>query len=339
MAAPLHERIARDGLDAALAVARARGLPTGDPRVLSARGNLVVHLAPAPVVARVATLSAWSRRDPAAWLAREVAVARAAAAAGASVLEPSDEPGPYLDGAHPVTLWAYADVLRQRPTPARAAEALADLHRRCTLPLELPWLTPVHEQIPDALDALERRDLLDAATRTALRARFGEVSSTLDLAVSQGRAGPIGVLHGDAHAGNLVAVRAPADGLHDVATVASGATDQGAGAPGGDPPDHGAGVRWCWTDFEEACRGPLAWDLAVLATSAGEHGGPRALAAYAAASGTPVPDPAVLAPFAAARRLEAAVWLVSMADVYPDRYARLAPRAVADVVAEGPLPD
>lgn len=51
------------------------GLPVGDLRVVSARGNLLVHVAPLPVLARVATLTGWTRRDPFAWLEREVAVA------------------------------------------------------------------------------------------------------------------------------------------------------------------------------------------------------------------------------------------------------------------------
>jgi len=52
------------GLAAAMRVAREQGLPAEGPRVLSSRGNLPVHLTPAPVVARVATLTAWTRRDP-----------------------------------------------------------------------------------------------------------------------------------------------------------------------------------------------------------------------------------------------------------------------------------
>lgn len=53
MGAPFQNATVRTGLDAALAVAAAQGLPTGDPRVLSARGNLVVHVAPAAVEAAV----------------------------------------------------------------------------------------------------------------------------------------------------------------------------------------------------------------------------------------------------------------------------------------------
>ncbi len=70
--AGLADAAIREGLAVATAVARELGLPADDHRVLSARGNLLVHLAPGPVVARVATLTAWTRDDPFAWLAREV---------------------------------------------------------------------------------------------------------------------------------------------------------------------------------------------------------------------------------------------------------------------------
>ncbi len=70
------------GLAAAVTVAHAQGLPADDPEVLSSRGNVLVHLRPAPVVARVATLTAWTRSEPFQWLAREVAVAGYAAANG-----------------------------------------------------------------------------------------------------------------------------------------------------------------------------------------------------------------------------------------------------------------
>lgn len=43
----------RAGLAAAIGVARVQGLPADDPEVLSSRGNVLVHLRPAPVVARV----------------------------------------------------------------------------------------------------------------------------------------------------------------------------------------------------------------------------------------------------------------------------------------------
>lgn len=295
MTSPSQSTVIASGLRAAASVARGLGLPADDLRVLSARGNLVVHLAPAPVVARVATLTAWSRRDPVAWMRRELLVAGHAARRGAAVIAPTPlaDPGPHTGGEHPVTLWTFHELTDCRPTPEDTGAALAALHDACAdLPGPLARLTPVHDQIDDALAALADRALVPPATLDTLRRRHAAVLADLP-----GPSDTDAVLHGDAHAGNLVR----------------------------------AGDRWCWTDFEEACRGPVAWDLAVVSASTGEHGGHRALAAYAAVSGTSAPV-ADLAPFTAARTLEAAVWLVAMADVYPERYARLAARRLAEVL-------
>ena len=89
----------RAGLAAAVRVAREQGLPGDDPEVLSSRGNVIVHLRPAPVVARVATLTAWTRSDPLRWLAREVAVAGYAAGQGGPVVAPTAlaDPRPALE--------------------------------------------------------------------------------------------------------------------------------------------------------------------------------------------------------------------------------------------------
>jgi hypothetical protein len=54
--------LARHGLAAAIAVARREGLRFDDPVVLRDRGNLLVQLRPAPVVARVATVTGTRRR-------------------------------------------------------------------------------------------------------------------------------------------------------------------------------------------------------------------------------------------------------------------------------------
>jgi hypothetical protein len=99
----------RAGLAAAVRVARGQGLPGDDPEVLSSRGNVLVHLRPAPVVARVATLTAWTRSDPFRWLAGEVAVARYAADQGAPVAAPAvlADPGPHWSDGLAVSLWEF----------------------------------------------------------------------------------------------------------------------------------------------------------------------------------------------------------------------------------------
>ncbi|MFI5608995.1 phosphotransferase [Amycolatopsis sp. NPDC051903] len=83
-------------------------------------------------------------------------------------------------------------------------------------------------------------------------------------------------LHGDAHPGNVIATAA---------------------GP-------------CWLDFEDTWRGPLAWDLAILA----KQGGPEFLAAYPGEA-----DPAALAVCTRLRELFVVVWRFLIAVRFPHR--------------------
>ncbi|WP_329066592.1 phosphotransferase enzyme family protein [Amycolatopsis sp. NBC_01480] len=87
---------------------------------------------------------------------------------------------------------------------------------------------------------------------------------------------PVQALHGDAHPGNLIAT---ADGP-------------------------------CWLDFEDTWRGPLAWDLAILA----KQGGPDLLAAYPAEV-----DEAAIASYLRLRSLFAVGWRFLIAKRFPHR--------------------
>lgn len=88
--------------------------------------------------------------------------------------------------------------------------------------------------------------------------------------------GPVQALHGDAHPGNLIET---ADGP-------------------------------CWLDFEDTWRGPLEWDLAILA----QQGGPEFLAAYPGEA-----DEAVLATCTQLRSLFAVTWRFLIAQRFPHR--------------------
>ncbi len=88
--------------------------------------------------------------------------------------------------------------------------------------------------------------------------------------------GPVQPLHGDAHPGNLIET---ADGP-------------------------------CWLDFEDTWRGPLEWDLAILA----RQGGPEFLAAYPGEA-----DEAVLATCTQLRSLFAVAWRFLLAHRFPHR--------------------
>jgi hypothetical protein len=210
---------------AARAVAAAHGLRTDDARVLHDGANVVLDLAPAPVVARVATLTGRVRADVRVPFGREVALATALTAAGAAVVPPSDllPPGPHLHDGTVLSFWRRMDLLPDRPSPQDAGRALARLHEVLAglpAPVTPPLDTPLDDLAAFAARGAEwdvPAPLLDALARKldALRPRLG----------GEGRA-----LHGDPHPGNLLATA------------------------GG----------WIWGDLEDTCGGPVEWDLACL---------------------------------------------------------------------------
>jgi hypothetical protein len=291
--------LAGRGHDAILSLARRLGLPCEEPVVLSSRGNLVVHLAPAPVVARAATLSGWSRGDPYSWLAREVAVAGYVSSRGGPVVPPARraDPGPHWQNGFAISLWDYVPAVDSQPGPAEVGAALAELHlaaRDC--PADLGEMSPARELISDGLQALSRHSVIDADAIAALRAAHGGALSAL-----AGAGCKSAVLHGDTHGGNLL-------------------RDSRRG--------------WLWIDLEDTCRGPAEWDLATLSGRYGADDAAAALRSYAAGSGTPVPDAAALEPFCRARELEGAVWSLCMARLYPARYRDVAQALLDTVLAQ-----
>jgi hypothetical protein len=256
---------------AARAVAAAHGLRT-EPRVLQDGINVVLHLSPAPVVARVATLTRRLRRDGLTPFGREVSLAGALTAAGAAVVPPTDllPPGPHVHGDTVLSFWTYVAVLPERPGPVETADALTALHDFLA---EQPATgTPLDTPLGDLesfLAGAERWDVADAVLDT-LAHRLERLRPRLD--------GEVRPLHGDAHPGNLLAT-----------------------------PD-----GWRWTDLEDTCSGPLAWDLACLRTT-GRFDGRAALDALPGA-----PSDAELAPWVELRRLHAAAWSVVYASAHPD---------------------
>src|SRR5260370_11255225 len=91
-----RQRLIRHGLAAAVALAARLDLPASESAVLSNRGNLLVRFPAASLVARVATLTAWTRREPFQWLAPEGARAPYVAGRGGPGVPPAPgvEPRP-----------------------------------------------------------------------------------------------------------------------------------------------------------------------------------------------------------------------------------------------------
>jgi hypothetical protein len=214
-------------VDAAVAVARAHGHTVERPRVLAESNNVIVDLAPAPVVARVAnTIAAVREEGGAVHLRREVEIAGWAAERGGPVVPPSRSmpPGPHECGGHLITFWERADG-EAGASFEEAAPVLRELHELLVdYPGQLRVLSPVLDEVPAMLAAVA------GDPGAAERARL--IGEHLELARPEliEHALPIRPLHGDSHPGNLLRM----------------------------------GDRLVWNDFEDACLAPVQWDLACL---------------------------------------------------------------------------
>jgi hypothetical protein len=220
----------RLAIEAALEVGRRFGLVRTRPTIIADSNNTLVHLAPAPLVAKVGTSTI--RAFDSTTLEREVAVASYLAVRRAPVVHPSDDPpaGPHQSrSGATVSLWRYYEHVEATDVRA-AAVTLRALHTTLAgYSGHLPSFTLEFDGISrflagrDALSALgedERGFLLDV--KELLRTELAKMG------------GKDQVLHGAPHFGNLL--KTPAGLL--------------------------------WTDFETACRGPLEWDLAGFPSGA-----------------------------------------------------------------------
>jgi Ser/Thr protein kinase RdoA (MazF antagonist) len=256
------------------------GLRCDDPVVLRDASNLLVHLRPAPVVARVMTVTA-TVRDGDATLVREVAIASHLAAAGAPVVAPSAEldPGPHQHDGQVLSFWTYVDEAGRARDAPEAGRRLA----RC------------HELLEgfDGADLVELGGLAEVDAmleRLAAEGAVGEHDARLlraagtDVRRRIARAGqPLQAIHGDAHLNNVI--------------------------NGPDGP--------LWNDWEDTFLGPRAWDLGCMLAHArafGRDAGPvlAALGGYGDAFDDDTLDVCV-----AARRFQITIWFAVMARLQP----------------------
>ncbi len=215
-------------LRAACEVAESQGLRFDRPRVLRDATNLLIELAPAGVVARVATTTAVIRRGD-GFLAREVRVASRLAARGAPVIAPASTlaPGPHTHDGFVLTFWTLERELDELVDPEAAGRALATCHEMLediAPDLELPAWQPLDEATA-IVAYLRSRQVLDETDLTFLEACLGRARERIEA-----NASPPRPLHGDAHLGN-------------VSNTARGAL---------------------WNDWEDTFSGALGWDLACL---------------------------------------------------------------------------
>ena len=201
---------------AAVKVAASLGVHGTDSVILADGANVIVHLSPTPVVAKVAASTPAVRPDNAAWLQRELDVVRFLAGRGVPVMTPSPEIPPVVhhgDG-QVMSFWRYLSRSGQgMPGEATIGSMLRDLHAELRdYPAQLPFLAPLGD-IPAFLARPQTR--LTAGQAAALAAAHARLTAQLDHGRGQS-------LHGDAGAGNLMA------------------TDAG----------------WVWHDFEDTCTRP-----------------------------------------------------------------------------------
>ena len=188
-------------LDAAVAVARRVGLEVREPRLLRDLTNVLVHLAPSPVVARVPMTFTRARgRD---WIERELELTGFLACAGAKVAGPARtvDPGPYQQDGYHVTLWDYVDHDPERPLDGRSAGvALREVHELLT----------GHDG--RGLDHFARLEEIEALVTvlelTSDEARLFEQGLEATRHRVDGLELTLQPVHGDAHRGNVL--RTPA---------------------------------------------------------------------------------------------------------------------------------
>ena len=285
------DNLSRRAVAAALAVARGLGLQcSDDPELIADGSNVLAHLVPAPVVARVATTTALVRKPVERWLALDLDIAGYLAARSFPVVPPSRElaPGPHHHDGFALTFWEYIEHDRNHiPNAAEVGPLLRGLHselRGYRGPLRR--LSPFAE-IPQWLDQVAAWNkaevcpwnLVDPTDIAMLRRGFAAISAEIDALHL-----PEQPLHGDAHKKNVL--KTP-EGL-------------------------------VWTDFEDACFGPIEWDIACFVRTSMEPC-ELALASYGADL-----DPDRLEPFFAARDLQGAVWGAIISPRFPDRTQRAA---------------
>jgi hypothetical protein len=182
-------------LAAARAVAVAHSVECEDAVVLAAGSNVMVHLKPAPVVARVMTGTAVLHGDVERWLAGEVAVGAFLGERGLAVAPTTmPAPGPHQHDGLWMTFWEYVehDASGALPRGDELGGALRELH--AALAGFRGELGPLSD-VRDWLDGLAA-ELPDG---DQLRAHLRALSPTVFASAL-----PAQAIHGDASLSNLL---------------------------------------------------------------------------------------------------------------------------------------
>jgi hypothetical protein len=186
-------------LAAARAVALAHSVACEDAVVVAAGSNVMVHLRPAPVIARVMTGTAELHGDVERWLTGEVAVGAFLGARGSAV-SPSEvlAPGPHRHDGLWMTFWDFVEHDASGALP-RAAELGRSLRAMHAALADFPGALGPLSDVRDWLDRLVAPD------GDVLRACLHALTPTVFESPL-----PAQAIHGDASMSNLLRT---ADGL------------------------------------------------------------------------------------------------------------------------------
>jgi hypothetical protein len=218
------------GVQAAVEVAGQFGLTVEDPTLIQETNNTVVWLRPHSVIAKVGTHLGRGEA-----IVREHAIAVALAAMGAPVAYPLSEAGPVRHAAtgYVVTLWHRLERAPEvQMSGGVVGRSLGKIHQAMAdCGIELHNFRLDLERAQRALGDDRTMAALAPPDRSFLRAAFGDLLAALEEHTLSERP-----LHGEPHEGNRLLTP--------------------------------SGLRWI--DFENACCGPVEWDLAFLSEDAVE---------------------------------------------------------------------
>jgi hypothetical protein len=283
-------------LRACRSLCRKLGLGPVLPQVIGRFSNLAVVLTPLPIVARVTTGTSVLRGTQ-AHAQREVALAAFLAGRQAPLVAPCEPPlaGPHEVDGLVISLWQQVEVLPVAPDAAQAGLRLLQCHTALRdFECDAPLLG-AFDEIDQLLALPQVLHQVSSADRSLVTVHARACREAL-----QAFGAPIQVVHGDAHLNNVL--------------------------------DTHQGVLW--SDWEDAIKAPIEWDLACLVAGARVLGRQRewsemALRAYRdeapRALGRWVDD-ALLDVCVHARTVFVVAWLWVLAGDDPARQQRLSAR-------------
>lgn len=222
--------VAEPVIGAVVSAVRLLGLQIGEPVVLGVGANVVVWLTPAPIVARIATLTAEMRHEPLTYLSRERDLSLALSEMGLNVIRPTTlvDPGPHQAGPWSFLLFEHRQLDPLDVNSPEDAEAAARSFVELSQALsELP--SSLSEALPGQPWA-EIGTLADTVGTTINPGARDRIAAALDELRATEPDDPWQLVHGDAHRVNVARC-------------------------GGDV---------LWYDFEDANSRPVMWDLATL---------------------------------------------------------------------------